>query len=114
MSERGSGILDAIAATAIGLLLAHAAADTVATIRGLAATGEREQRLVTARNVLEHVIAVPCAPPPPCPGDVTCDVETEALTSGPPPLARVRVSIAPRDGSAPAVMLTGVRAEACT
>ena len=113
MTERGSGLLDAIAATAIGLLVAHAASDTVAAVRSLAATGERDRRLVTARNLLEHALAVPCAPAAACPSDMNCAVSTEQLAGGTPALVRVRVSVSPAGDSATAVTLVGVRSEAC-
>jgi hypothetical protein len=114
MSERGSGLLDAIAATAIGLLVAQTATDTVGAIRALALTEDRDRMLVTARNVLEQAIGAPCGPAPVCPPEVTCTLESEVLTSGPPPLALVRVSVEAADGGIPPVQLSSVSAEECT
>ena len=114
MSERGSGLLDAIAATAIGLLVAQTATDTVGAIRALALTKDRDRLLVTARNVLEQAIGAPCGPAPVCPPEVSCTLESEVLTSGPPALARIRVSVEATDGSVAPVQLSGVRAEVCT
>ena len=116
MSERGSGLLDAIAATAIGLLVASAATDTVAAIRMLGVVEHRDRLLVAARNLLEQAVGEPCAAAPPCPTDVTCSVERVLLTSGPPALARIRVAVEALDpdaGVAP-VRLSGVRMEICT
>lgn len=116
MRERGSGLLDAIAATAIGLLVASAATDTVAAIKTLAAVEDREALLVTARNLLEQAVGAPCAATAPCPTEMTCTVERDVLAAGPPPVARVRVSVAAAGASpllAP-VRLTGVSVESCT
>ena len=112
--QRGSGLLDAIAATAIGVLVAYAATDTVGAIRALAGTEDRDRLLVTARNRLERAIAAPCAAAEACPTDLQCTIATEIVAGGPPPLARVRVTVATTSGSVPAATLTGVRREACT
>ena len=114
MSERGSGLLDAIAATAIGLLVAQSATDTVGAIRALALSEDRDRLLITARNVLEQAIGAPCGPVPVCPPEVTCTIESEAMSSGPPPLALVRVSVEAAAGDVPPVQLSSVRDEACT
>jgi hypothetical protein len=114
MSERGSGLLDAIAATAIGLLVAQTATDTVGAIRALALSEDRDRLLVTARNVLEQAIGAPCGPAPVCPQEATCTIATEAMTSGPPPLSLVRVSVEAAAGGVAPVQLSSVRAEACT
>jgi hypothetical protein len=113
MSQRGSGLLDAIAATAIGLLVAHAATDTVAAIRALAATEARDRLLVTARNHLEHALAAPCAPVADCPPEAECTIDTVVVSAGPPVLTRVRVSIAAAGRTLHPATLVGVRKEAC-
>jgi hypothetical protein len=116
MSERGSGLLDAIAATAIGLLVAGATTDTVAAIHMIGVVEQRERLLVVARNVLEQAVGEPCAAAAPCPTDTTCSVERVVLAAGPPLLARIRVAVEAVDPNAEAqpVRLSGVRVETCT
>lgn len=116
MSQRGSGLLDAIAATAIGLMVANAATDTVAAVRALGVVEDRDRLLVTARNLLEQAIGTPCAPTAACPSDMTCTIAREIVTPGPPALARLRVSVETLDDGArvPPVRLVGVSAESCT
>ena len=113
MSQRGSGLLDAIAATAIGLLVAHAATDTRAAKYALASTEARDRLLVIARNQLEHALAAPCAPSADCPSDAACTMETATVAAGPPALTRVRVSVVATSGTVPPATLIGVRREVC-
>ena len=115
MSERGSGLLDAIAAAAIGTLVASTATDTVAAIRTLREVGERDRLLVTARNVLEQAVGAPCAAPSPCPEDLACSIDRSIVAAGPPLLARIRVSVEPvnAEPSVVAARLATVRMELC-
>ena len=115
MSERGSGLLDAIAAAAIGTLVASTATDTVAAVRMLREVGERDRLLVIARNLLEQAVGAPCALPSPCPEDLACSIDRTVVAAGPPLLARIRVSVAPIDAESTVVAarLTTVRMELC-
>jgi len=116
MSERGSGLLDAVAATAIGVLVASTATDTVTAIRTLGAVGQRDRLLVTARNILEHAVGAPCAASAPCPTDMSCSIDRVLLATGPPVLAHVRVTVEAVDDDtdvAP-VRLSGVSIESCS
>jgi hypothetical protein len=117
MSERGSGLLDAVAATAIGLLVASVTTDTVASIRMVGVVQQRDRLLVAARDLLEQALGEPCAASAPCPADMSCSIERVLLTAGPPPLARIRVAVEavdPDAGVQPVpVRLSGVRIEAC-
>jgi hypothetical protein len=116
MSQRGSGLLDAVAAAAIGALIASAATDTVAAIRSLGIVEQRERLLVTARNLLEQAVGMPCAALAPCPSDLACSMDRAIITAGPPLLARVRVSVEPVDEESRVqpVHMSTVRAELCS
>ena len=116
MSQRGSGLLDAIAAAAIGTLIASAATDMVAAIEGIGIVEQRERLLVTARNLLEQAVGSPCIAPAPCPADLACSMDRAVVAAGPPLLARVSVSVEAVDteSSVSPVHMSTVRAETCS
>jgi hypothetical protein len=79
MRERGSGLLDAVGATAVALTLGIAATDVTLSISTLGRTARREGLLTVARNWVDRAAAAPCAPSPPCPQGVACDLARESL-----------------------------------
>ena len=100
MSERGSGLLDAVAATAVALTIGAASTDLTGALRTLANVSHDADRLGAARNVLDHVVGAPCAAPPACPPELSCTVSYEPL-AGPIPGA-VRASVAVTNADDPA------------
>lgn len=97
MSERGSGMLDAVAATAVALTIGAAATDLSGALRTLATISRDAERLGVARNVLDHVVGAPCAAPPPCPAELSCSVSYEPLAGSITGATRATVAVAPAD-----------------
>lgn len=113
MRQRGSGLLDAVAATAVAMTLGAASADLVGASRALSAVTSHERALTVARNVLESAVAAPCGPAPGCAPGLTCDITTEPL--GPPfgDAVRVTVQIAFEDGSVSPIRMASARQGSC-
>jgi hypothetical protein len=97
MSERGSGMLDAVAATAVALTIGAVATDLAAALHTLAAVSRDADRLGAARNVLDHLVGAPCASPPSCPPELSCTVSYEPLAGSIPGATRATVTVTPAD-----------------
>jgi len=95
MNERGSGMLDAVAATAVALTIGAAMTDLSGALRTLAMVSRDAERLGIARNVLDYVVGAPCAAPPACPPQLSCAVSYEPLPGAIPGAARATVTVAP-------------------
>jgi len=95
MSERGSGMLDAVAATAVALTIGAAATDLSGALHTLSMVARDADRLGTARNVLDHVVGAPCAPPPACPPELACTVSYEPIAASVAGAARATVTVTP-------------------
>jgi hypothetical protein len=88
MSERGSGLLDAVAATAVALTIGAASTDLTGALRTLANVSHDADRLGAARNVLDHVVGLPVPRRRPV-RELSCTVSYEPL-AGPIPGRRVQ------------------------
>jgi hypothetical protein len=97
MSERGSGMLDAVAATAVALTVGAAATDLGSALRSLTAVSHDAERLGIARNILDHVVGAPCSAPPACPPQLSCTLSYEPLSGPVAGAARATVTVAPAD-----------------
>lgn len=114
MSERGSGMLDAVAATAVALTIGAAATDLSGAVHTLATVSHEAERLGVARNLLDHVVGAPCATPPACPPSLSCSVGYEPLTGSVAGAARATVNVRPAgEAEAPALQLHTAVVAAC-
>jgi hypothetical protein len=95
MSERGSGLLDAVAATAVALTIGAVATDLSGSLRTLATVSRDADRLGIARNLLDHVVGAPCSVPPACPPDLSCTVSYEPVSGSITGATRAAVTVAP-------------------
>ena len=93
MSQRGSGLLDAVAATAVALTIGAASTDLTGALRSLTAVSHDADLLGAARNALDHVVGAPCAPPPACPQGMSCSVSYEPLATAVAGTARASVTV---------------------
>jgi hypothetical protein len=93
MSQRGSGMLDAVAATAVALTIGAASTDLTGALRTLATVSHEADRLGAARNVLDHVVGAPCAAPPACPPELSCAISYEPLVGAVAGAARASVTV---------------------
>jgi hypothetical protein len=112
MSQRGTSLLDAIAATSVALTLGAATTDLVAGARTLAVIAMRERALTAARNRLELAIATPCAPAAFCGEGLDCGLTTESLHTLAAGLERATVRVT-FDADGNAVRLATVRRAGC-
>jgi len=97
MSERGSGLLDAVAATAVALTIGAAAADLSGAVRTLASVSRSADLLGAARNMLDYVVGAPCAPLPECPEGLSCNVLYEPLPTAIAGTLRASVTVTRTD-----------------
>jgi hypothetical protein len=95
MSERGSGMLDAVAATAVALTIGAAATDLSGALNTLASVSRDAERLGIARNILDQVVGAPCSAPPACPPQLSCTLSYEPLSGPVAGAERATVTVAP-------------------
>jgi len=93
MSERGSGLLDAVAATAVALTIGAATADLSGSLYTLARVSRSAELLGTARNMLDYVVGAPCAPLPECPAGLSCNVLYEPIPAAIAGTVRASVTV---------------------
>lgn len=97
MSERGSGLLDAVAATAVALTIGAAAADLSGALRTLANVSRSAELLGAARNTLDYVVGAACAPLPECPAGLSCNVIYEPIPAAIAGTVRASVTVTRTD-----------------
>jgi hypothetical protein len=93
MRQRGSGLLDAIAATAVAITMGAAATDLTGATRALRSLMLRDQLLTVARNRLDHTLGAPCAALPVCDSGFVCGLAFEPLDGILPGARRATVSV---------------------
>lgn len=107
--DRGSGLVESIAAVAIaGLLSAGWTNALVRQTKMLAEIRERSESMTLARNLLVHAASGDCGPAPDCSSGKTCRMTRTRLRTGlatSPPLMRLEVSVSSAQNDAPAVSL---------
>jgi hypothetical protein len=113
--RRGSGLLDAIVATAVAALVA-ANATTEARL-ALSRLGElrlRSSALDAVRDAVETAVGAPCGVPAPCPPTLRCEVRRQALVldGEPPAEPLVLVSARARARDRPELVLARLAAVA--
>jgi len=117
MRQRGSSVLEAVAAMGLGALLATTAISqsrTALSVLGGART--TSDALTVARNLIEHELGSPCDAGDPgrrCPAQLACSLDVTRLITAPDPtkpvLRRVVATVAARSASEP-VTLTVIAA----
>jgi hypothetical protein len=115
MTDRGSSLLEVVAATAVAaIVMTNAASTSASALRGFARQRALTATIDVARARLESELGAPCTDAVGCPATHRCEIDRELLGSPSTLLAGTLVRLRSRVTSAPSVGDAGASAASTT